>query len=142
MAGNPLSNLLSRLEGVREVWPGQFYARCAAHDDRSPSLSIRDNGDKILIHCFAGCSPEDVLAAVGLTFQDLYPGDVWKAAREAGTSTGGHEASKRQNFDSLELERTVLEVAEAAIKRGESLSVEDAARVRLAMERLGIAEVA
>ena len=49
-------------------------ACCPAHDDKSPSLSIRELDDgRILIHCFAGCSVEEVLSAVGLTFDDLFP---------------------------------------------------------------------
>jgi len=40
-------------------------AHCPAHDDRNPSLSIRDgNNGKPLLHCFAGCSPEAVIAAL------------------------------------------------------------------------------
>ena len=31
-------------------------ARCPAHDDRKPSLSIRDADDgKVLVRCHAGC---------------------------------------------------------------------------------------
>jgi len=33
-------------------------ALCPAHDDRNPSLSIQLADDRILIHCFAGCSPQ------------------------------------------------------------------------------------
>lgn len=136
MAGNPLQNLLSRLDSVREIRSGQFYAKCPAHDDRSPSLSIRDIGDNILIHCFAGCCPEDVLGAVGMTFRDLYPEDGWKAAREAAISAAGHEASKNL-INPHELERTVLQIAEARLERGDVLGVEDVARVQLALDRLG-----
>jgi len=66
--------ILSRLEGVQDRGHGQWYARCPAHDDRSPSLSVKqsDNG-AVLIHCFAGCAPSEVLAAVGMEFSDLYP---------------------------------------------------------------------
>ena len=68
------SELLSRLDGVRETGPGRCVARCPAHDDRSPSLSIKDCGDgRVLVHCFAGCETEDVLSAIGLTFADLMP---------------------------------------------------------------------
>lgn len=49
-------------------------ARCPGHEDRSPSLSIRELDDgALLLHCFAGCQASDVLAAVGLEFRDLYP---------------------------------------------------------------------
>ena len=40
-----------------------WLCRCPAHDDRSPSLSLRDGEDgRILMRCFAGCDPRDVLA--------------------------------------------------------------------------------
>jgi hypothetical protein len=40
-------------------------ARCPAHDDRTPSLSIRNaNGGKVLVHCHAGCDQERVTAAL------------------------------------------------------------------------------
>ena len=47
-----------------------WTARCPTHDDRNPSLSICD-GDNgmVLVNCFAGCRPEDVLeklTAMGL----------------------------------------------------------------------------
>lgn len=35
--------------------------RCPAHDDRKPSLSVRPGRTRILLHCFAGCSAEDIL---------------------------------------------------------------------------------
>lgn len=69
--------LLELLEGVREVSPGQYVAQCPAHDDRSPSLSIKDCDDgRVLVHCFAGCEIENVLSSVGLTFADVMPAPV------------------------------------------------------------------
>jgi hypothetical protein len=38
--------------------------RCPAHEDRGPSLSWRLEGDKALIHCFAGCTFREILDAV------------------------------------------------------------------------------
>ena len=61
-------------EGVKAVSHGRWLTRCPAHDDRNPSLSITVKGDgKILIHCFAGCSPAAVVNAVGLELSDLFP---------------------------------------------------------------------
>ncbi|MCE7902125.1 MAG: DNA primase [Gammaproteobacteria bacterium PRO9] len=66
--------LLARLEGLRETGPGRWIARCPAHEDRSPSLSIRELPDgRILLHDFAGCSAVDVVTAVGLSMSDLFP---------------------------------------------------------------------
>lgn len=66
--------LLSRLDGVRQVGPGRWMAKCPAHEDRSASLSIREMDDgRILLHDFAGCDVSAVLTAVGLSFNDLFP---------------------------------------------------------------------
>lgn len=43
-------------------WTGRGgLCRCPAHDDREPSLSVRPGRTRILLHCFAGCSAEDIL---------------------------------------------------------------------------------
>src|SRR4051794_39742070 len=39
-----------------------WMAPCPAHNDREPSLSIKDaNGEKLLVHCFAGCEQSHVI---------------------------------------------------------------------------------
>lgn len=65
--------LLARLEGVRKSGRG-WVAKCPAHSDKTASLSIceGDNGT-VLIHDFAGCTPHDVMTAVGLALGDLFP---------------------------------------------------------------------
>jgi hypothetical protein len=46
---------------------------CPAHDDRSnPSLSVKAENGKLLLHCFAGCLPEDVVSEIGLEMRDLF----------------------------------------------------------------------
>ncbi len=47
-------------------WNGSTgSARCPGHSDKSPSLSIRDgDGDTLLTHCHASCSPEAVWGAL------------------------------------------------------------------------------
>lgn len=39
-------------------------ARCPAHNDRTPSLSVRDGADGVLLTCFSGCDRRDVIAAL------------------------------------------------------------------------------
>ena len=69
-----LSALLDRLQGVRPAGAAKWMAKCPAHEDRRPSLALRELTDgRILLHCFAGCETDDVLAAVGLEFRDLMP---------------------------------------------------------------------
>lgn len=48
-------------------------ARCPAHDDRNPSLSVDVASDgRVLLKCHANCDTESVVAAVGLTMADLF----------------------------------------------------------------------
>ena len=63
--------ILSRLGSVRKNGK-QWMAKCPAHPDKSPSLSIREGSDSILMNCFAGCETEQVVAAIGLTMADLF----------------------------------------------------------------------
>ena len=54
---------MARALGGRKVGQG-WTARCPAHDDREPSLSIRDSDGKVLVRCHAGCDQRDVIAAL------------------------------------------------------------------------------
>lgn len=66
--------LLSRLDGVRRTGKNRWIARCPAHADRSPSLSVRELDDgRLLLHDFGGCEIESVLVALGLEFDALFP---------------------------------------------------------------------
>ncbi len=72
MSGN-LDNVISRLQKVRKNGK-DYLACCPAHNDRSPSLTIAEKEDgRVLIHCFAGCSPDEVLRAIGLELKDVMP---------------------------------------------------------------------
>lgn len=69
-----VENLLSRLTKVKPTGRGTWLACCPAHEDRSPSMSIRDCDDgRVLVHCFAGCGVPDILGAVGMEFDALFP---------------------------------------------------------------------
>ena len=47
-------------------------ACCPAHDDSSPSLSVRPGKDRdIVLHCHAGCTPDAVMAALGHAWTEL-----------------------------------------------------------------------
>ena len=64
-------DFLCQLDRVRQT-PRGSMTRCPAHEDRSPSLSIREADDRILLHCFAGCTPQDIVGALGLELRDLF----------------------------------------------------------------------
>lgn len=74
---------LASLVAARRTGPGTWQARCPAHQDRLPSLSIREGNDgRILLHCFAGCSHMSIAAALGLNVRELFAIDVGLAPAE------------------------------------------------------------
>ena len=73
-----VNEFLSRLDGVKGGH-GQWTAKCPAHDDRRASLSVSvGEGGRVLLNCHAGCSTEDICAALGLTVKDLFMEDKTK----------------------------------------------------------------
>ena len=68
-----LDEILSRLDGVKPSTSG-YTAKCPVHDDRQNSLSVdvSEDGRRILLNCFAGCSTESVVQGLGLNMTDLF----------------------------------------------------------------------
>jgi hypothetical protein len=60
-----ISEIAERLGGARAVGNGGYMARCPAHEDHTPSLSI-DPGDKvdIVVRCFAGCDGTEIIRRI------------------------------------------------------------------------------
>ena len=63
---------LDRLDGVRPRGGDKWSAKCPAHVDKSPSLSVREGDRGILVHCFSGCPIEDICTALNLRVCDLF----------------------------------------------------------------------
>lgn len=88
--------------------PGQAqaYARCPAHEDRKPSLSVTwredaDKGGRTYVHCQTGCDARAVLAALGLGFSDLYDTPPARpAGQAAGSSSRPASREKREKRES------------------------------------------
>ncbi|WP_234178670.1 DUF7146 domain-containing protein [Sphingopyxis sp. NFH-91] len=72
------------VESLQGTWSrGKGMCCCPAHDDRTPSLSVTLGRKAILFHCFAGCSNEEVIAALdrqGVRSRDLFDGSGAVAA--------------------------------------------------------------
>ena len=121
------------LKGARATGERKWVARCPAHEDKTPSLSIREIEDgMLLINCFGGCSPESVVTAMGLQMTDLFPREIVKSH--------GRPAPKLPTREVLELiDGEVLTAALLAIDFAEKGAIDDASRQRLitAARRIG-----
>lgn len=124
--------LIARLDGVKRTGSGRWIARCPGHDDKSPSLSIRELDDgRILLHDFAGCDVEQILDAAGLTFDALFP--------ERSIEHGKPERRSFPAADVLETiasEASIVAVAACNIRQGIALSDADHERLLVATERI------
>ena len=75
MTAPPATRLMERFPDARPNGTG-WMAKCPAHEDHNPSLSISQGEDgRVLLHCHAGCPLEAVLSAAGLTKKDLFLND-------------------------------------------------------------------
>lgn len=63
---------------------------CPAHDDKTPSLSVTTGDDgRVLLKCFAGCTTQEVITAVGLQLTDLFvPSQRASSARNQDRKPG------------------------------------------------------
>ena len=127
-----IDTLISRLDGVKKTGANRYLARCPAHDDRSPSLSVAEGDDgRTLIHCFAGCPPLDILNAVGMKFSDIMPerlGDVSGPVRS--------RISPREALEALDHEALVVAVIASDIQERRDIDKPTWARLSLAVQRI------
>jgi putative DNA primase/helicase len=93
-----IAEQIARALGGRRNGSG-WSARCPAHDDDNPSLSIHDRGGNTLVHCHAGCDQSRVVGA--LRRRGLWTeGDPTHASRLAGRKSEprpGENAAERTN---------------------------------------------
>jgi len=126
-----IDNVLARLEKVKRTGSGTYIACCPSHEDKNPSLSIRDLPDgRILIHCFAGCDIYSILASIDMEIDALFPERL------------GEFKKQKRPFPAADVLRGVgfecLVVASSAIKMlsGEVFTTSDRERLVLSVGRI------
>lgn len=121
----PIDVLLSRLYGVKATGRSKWMARTPTREDKTPSLSIRELDDgRVLLKDFGGDDTAAVLAAIGLTFADLYPSSDRRPARGGPNSTA------------VEVERRIVAYGTSLLAQGTQLPPSDLERLEIARRRL------
>ncbi len=128
--------LLDRLAGVRQIKHDAWMAQCPVHEDRRPSLSVRElSNGTVLVHCFAGCATREVVAVVGLEMHDLFsqtrhrPSDPCRARQRWRPSAG-------DLLSLLHEELCVVVLLVADIVDGKNVTDENWQRLAVAANRL------
>lgn len=127
----PLGNL-ENLHKFKALGGGKYHACCPSHDDKGPSLAIREVDDgRILLHCFAGCSVEAILSAAGMTFAEIMPQEVGHIIRPM---KAGFPAS--QGIQSLWMEAMIVSDCARQLHAGKRLSKPDRDRLRQSIDKI------
>ena len=126
-----INDFLGYFEKSYRSGKDEYQCLCPAHNDKTASLSIKNLPDeRILIHCFAGCAANDILGAVGLTFNDIVPkrlGDFKPVSKPFNP----YAVLKAISNETLLVALAGLEVA-----NGKTLPQEDKDRLMIAVNRL------
>lgn len=128
--------LLDKLDKVRQTASGKWVACCPAHADKTPSLAIAEGDDgRVLIKCFAECAPLDILRAVGMSFEDLFPERLpdqhYKPIRKPFPAASVLEG--------LRTEVMVVWLASCDMAKGRTLTEEHRQRLNVAASRIEVA---
>lgn len=129
-----IDTILQLLDKVKKTGKG-YQARCPAHEDKGPSLSLREGDDgRVLLHCHAGCPTADVVAAMGLTMADLFPAS--DKPRRPPPAPG---VSRRELQAAADFERSIVFLLQCDARRGRPISQTDMRRGQLARQRIKLA---
>lgn len=122
--------ILNRLEKIQRRGNHTWMACCPAHDDRNPSLAIKELPDgRILLKCFAGCEVMSIMGALRLSVSDLFPEHGLGEYRSFARLENEIQAAKKDRY---QIERTILAIAESDREQGKRLSAQDMERERQA----------
>jgi len=92
---------------------GGWVARCPAHDDRTPSLSIQDALDgRVLVYCHAGCEQAHVINA--LRQRRLWPSNDRHQANVICLQSG-LSAQNRQEEEATDRTAAALKIWQSAV---------------------------
>lgn len=96
-----IEEFLSRLDGVQQGADAtRWTAKCPSHDDSQNSLGVHLTDDgKILLKCYAGCSAEEIVAAMGLKMSDLFADDGKKDQKSPRKASAPKAVTPEQVID-------------------------------------------
>ena len=133
---DPVQTFLARLDRVRHTGKG-WTAKCPAHEDRTASLAITvGEAGRCILHCFAGCSAADVVAAAGLQMADLFvkrPTADMSFAERAALKEHARQSQWKAALNVIALESKIVHIAAREIAANKTLPDDDLERLARAV---------
>lgn len=134
---SPCNVILGRLQNKRKYQDG-WRADCPVREHKSDQtvwVSERDDGS-VGLHCFAGCTPLNVVHSLGLEMKDLFPrpvGDLSPSERRVRRQWG--KISKyAAALSSLEFAARIIWLAGCDVRDGAQLTDSDLVHLGQAIE--------
>ncbi|MEO6553981.1 MAG: hypothetical protein ABIO96_05480 [Nitrospiraceae bacterium] len=120
-----LTHIISSTD-ARATGPDKWIAHCGAHGSkRHRDLSIRAMGDRILLHCFAGCETAQIVAALGLEMSDLFTDKPTPRQRQEVMHRRSQEQATQQAAAGARGRKTdLLKHAESLVQSARGLNIE------------------
>ncbi len=124
--GNPFDEIAGRVESPRPENPARdlnrsLSCRCSNphHDDKHPSMTVSETDDgRVLLHCFGGCSFEQMVSGLGLEPIDLIPEQLRHTRTDGNRSPHkGPRFSAWQALQALAVDVIVVALCAAQIRR-------------------------
>ncbi len=135
-----VENLLNNLQKVKKVGPDKWIARCPAHDDKNPSLSIKDSGGTVLLKCWsAGCGAMDIVGALGLDPSELFPPNDGSWQPDQKRHAGFAKFTAMDGLRCLSHEGGLISIMAADMAEGKVLSIKERERLEVACGRIAAA---
>ena len=68
-----INDVLSKLDGVKQVGSNKWKAKCPVHNDNNPSMTVSLKDNRVLCYCFScQATGKDVAEAIGLPVSSLF----------------------------------------------------------------------
>lgn len=133
-------DLLSRLSKVRKTSPKSWTACCPAHEDRSPSLAVTESDDgTVLLHCFGGCSVHEVVGALGMELEDLFPPKDTHHAKPTARPFPAADVLRLIAWEGMVVSMTAATMRNRKLTEKETdRMIEAAAKINAALDASGI----
>ena len=132
----PVEKMLGMLTKVKGR-NGSWTACCPAHNDKRPSLAIRETEDgRVLLHCFAGCDTLSVVQSLGMDMGDLFP-----ERREWVGEVHGAKPVKAAFYASdllriISVEALIVTICAYDMSQGKKINETDRERLKVAQQRI------
>jgi 5S rRNA maturation endonuclease (ribonuclease M5) len=144
ISSTAVERIIDKLEKLKSTGANSWQARCPAHEDGSPSLSVKAANGRALIYCHAGCSTLSIVTALGMRMNDLFDsaqemtykydnGRVAKRFYKLDGSKGFSQSSTDRVPELYQLAKV-----QAAVKAGRDIFLAEGEEDVRALEALGV----